>query len=1209
MTRFTASTSYRCAIVTGAIAPAVALAVVLLGLSASVRAQQPTEPELDEIVVAIPGHFPPQYVLVEDQAVSGFAIDVAEGVAALAGIRFRYLITESWTAAHAAIESGRADMLVNNGISERRKLIYDFTAPVETFRVSLFVREDSQAIADWDDLRGRKVVLGKTHAAVQLLRARGGIELVLVDNAPEALFALLSGQADAMAFPEPVAWKIAREARVDGRVKVVGPPLMEIKRAMSVRKGEDELLARLDRAVRAFVASEEYQRIYAKWYGRPRPLWSTTKIIAVMGALLLCVTLALAWWRYRTVVSLNRRLRANVAERERAEAALRESETSLTNAQRMAHLGNYEWDMTTGELRWSDEVYRIFGVTEGGLKPSIEMFESFIHPDDRKMVRAAIADALEHDRAFEVQFRILRADGSERTLRDRAEVTRGENGRPIGWRGAVLDITEQKRAEEVLRESEDRFKNFAEAASDWFWEMDENLRFTYMSPTVEHIVGVEPEWHYGKTREDLLGDDYDRDVWEQHLQTLKARQPFRDFNYFRVGEGIEPKWLSASGKPVFDADGNFLGYRGSGRDITELKQREIALRDSEKSLREILEKSPIGVAIVVHTPDHGRVEAKRLFVNDALVKMFGGASRKGLLEADVSKTWVDLDQLYAVNETMKTGTDLVDFEARRRRIDGADLWISMNTRPIRFDNRDCTMVWHFDITERKRAEEELAALNEKLEQRVEERTTELSRANRALGQSEERFRTMVEQAGDAMFLTEPDGSFIDVNQRACDALGYTRAELLALSVPEIDPVFSKEKFHELFEGLQLHAPVTVEAVHRRKDGTTFPVEIRTGRIELHGRKLLLAFARDITERKRAEAALRESEERLSLAVESANFGSWIRTVPDDVVILDERTEAIFGLEPGTFEGTLDAYLARVHTDDHERIKAGHERLLKDGVRYEIDYRIILPDGSIRHVATRASLIRDDRDSTVQIIGMLHDITERKRVEDALRESEEQLRLITDNVPAVIAYVDANQRYRFINKRYEEWFGISPEEAYGRRISDVVGEAAYDTVKENLAKALSGERLAFETSLPIKNAGIRHVQATYVPHLSDDGGVRGVFVLVTDITERKRLEEELLRRERLATLGQLTATVSHELRNPLGVIRTSAFILRDGLKEETPRAIRALDRIERSVLRCDRIIDEMLDFTRISDLEPEPTALDDWLAGVIEEQPLPTGISL
>ena len=141
-------------------------------------------------------------------------------------------------------------------------------------------------------------------------------------------------------------------------------------------------------------------------------------------------------------------------------------------------------------------------------------------------------------------------------------------------------------------------------------------------------------------------------------------------------------------------------------------------------------------------------------------------------------------------------------------------------------------------------------------------------------------------------------------------------------------------------------------------------------------------------------------------------------------------------------------------------------------------------------------------------------------------------------------------------------------------------------------------------------------------------------MAQDITERKRAEEELaalnenlekrieertaelraaqtelLRKERLATLGQLTATVSHELRNPLGVIRTSNFIVRDGLKGEVPRVKRALERIERNVIRCDRIIDEMLDFTRIRDLEPEATAINVWLGDLLDEQPLPEGVKL
>ena len=145
-----------------------------------------------------------------------------------------------------------------------------------------------------------------------------------------------------------------------------------------------------------------------------------------------------------------------------------------------------------------------------------------------------------------------------------------------------------------LRLSESRFRDYAEAAADWFWEMDADLRFTYMSENVERIVGVPPEWHYGKTRQDILGDDYDWEAWEEHLKTLQARQPFRNFEYQRFGEGIEPKWLRTNGTPIFDADGKFLGYRGTASDVTEQKQAEEQLRASEAQLRQAQKMEAVG---------------------------------------------------------------------------------------------------------------------------------------------------------------------------------------------------------------------------------------------------------------------------------------------------------------------------------------------------------------------------------------------------------------------------------------------------------------------------------------------------------------------------------------------------------------------------------------------------------------------------------------
>jgi PAS domain S-box-containing protein len=178
------------------------------------------------------------------------------------------------------------------------------------------------------------------------------------------------------------------------------------------------------------------------------------------------------------------------------------------------------------------------------------------------------------------------------------------------------------------------------------------------------------------------------------------------------------------------------------------------MEDRETKVREILENSPMGVAVVSHSFDGTRLTGERLFVNGALVQMFGAASREHLLKADIANSWVNLDQLRDVEEIMKKREDLVDFEALRRRFDGTEWWVSMNTRPIRLDNRDCSMVWHFDITKRKHTEEklrkseiDLKASYDVLEKRVEERTahldmeiTERKMAERALSESEELHR-------------------------------------------------------------------------------------------------------------------------------------------------------------------------------------------------------------------------------------------------------------------------------------------------------------------------------------------------------------------------------------------------------------------------------------------------------------------------------------
>ena len=418
-------------------------------------------------------------------------------------------------------------------------------------------------------------------------------------------------------------------------------------------------------------------------------------------------------------------LRGEIEEREKSDQRFRDfSEASA----------DWFWEMDK-DLRFTYFSDRFESIT--GVPPSMLLGKT----REETGVPNVDADVWEQQLQDLAAHRPFRAFEHPRTLADGTVVQLSINGVPIfssdgsflGYRGTGSDITGRKIVEaqllrardelerEVesqtaeLREGRERFRDFAESGADWLWEMDDQLRFTYMSPNVERTVGVTPEWHYGKTREDILGENYDREIWAEHLETLKARKPFRDFTYFRVGDGIEAKWLSSSGKPVFAEDGRFLGYRGTGSDVTVLRQREIALAESERNLREILERSPVGVAIVRYSNIANPNTFQRHFVNHALVTMFGFDTRDEMLAtgSNYENTWIEPEELEIFKERIRAGGNLVGFQARRRREDGTEWIVSIDTRPVHFDNQDCIMVWHHDITERVRAED---ALGETVEQ-------------------------------------------------------------------------------------------------------------------------------------------------------------------------------------------------------------------------------------------------------------------------------------------------------------------------------------------------------------------------------------------------------------------------------------------------------------------------------------------------------------
>lgn len=300
------------------------LLCAFMGLSSSSEAQESSPQVGLDVTAAIPQSWPPQYSLDNEGQPTGFAIDVMNAVAKRADIRIHYVVKPDIRLAFEAAVSGEVDVLPNTGITPDRQLDFDFTAPIETFPVSIFVREGTPNIFGQADLAGRKVAVIKGNVAARLLKPNKKINLEIYTDARSALFDLIAGRIDAFVYPEPVLLALAREAGVGARIKIVGKPLKEIKRAIAVRKGETELFKRLSRAVTAFVDTPEYRQIYVKWYGAADPFWTLFRLSMLFSAVTLLAVLLVVAWRFWSLRQVNRDLNqsllnAKIASRAKAE--------------------------------------------------------------------------------------------------------------------------------------------------------------------------------------------------------------------------------------------------------------------------------------------------------------------------------------------------------------------------------------------------------------------------------------------------------------------------------------------------------------------------------------------------------------------------------------------------------------------------------------------------------------------------------------------------------------------------------------------------------------------------------------------------------------------------------------------------------------------------------------------------------------------------
>ncbi len=483
----------------------------------------------------------------------------------------------------------------------------------------------------------------------------------------------------------------------------------------------------------------------------------------------------------------------------------------------------------------------------------------------------------------------------------------------------------------------------------------------------------------------------------------------------------------------------------------------------------------------------------------------------------------------------------------------------------------------------------------------------LRSAERALQESEAKYRLLIEQASDAIFLHDQTGRILDVNRKACESLGYTRQELFAMSVMQVNPWITQAELTVLWQRVFAGEEFKFESQHRCKDGSFIPVEVALGSVSMPTGQAILAIVRDITDRKRAAEALRQSEEKFRKAFMISPDSININRLSDGLYVsINQGFTQIMGYTEADAIGKTSLEL---HIwDDPEDRKRLLEGLQNNGVVQNLEARFRRKDGGLKDGLMSASII--NLNGAPHILSITRDITERKRAEEALQKSETLYRRaieVAGAVPYLQSYDESSTSvyYDFIGEGIRQITGYGPEEFTDQLWNSITEErklledlAAYPW-NEAVRRVRAGESPIWkcEHRIRARDGKVHWVFEAAVELMGKNGMAYGSIGLFQDITARKQVEESLqllneqLEQRILERTVQLDAvnkdleafsySVSHDLRAPLRAIDGFARMLQELQAEQLSEGGRELlTRILVNTKRAGAMIDDLLRFSRL-----------------------------
>jgi PAS domain S-box-containing protein len=649
---------------------------------------------------------------------------------------------------------------------------------------------------------------------------------------------------------------------------------------------------------------------------------------------------------------------------------------------------------------------------------------------------------------------------------------------------ATVDITDRKRAEQALRESEEKFRRVFQDAAAGMVMISPDLRFRAANRAFCQFIGY-PE-------QELIGRDVaaiahpeDQAISLQLLEEAHA-----------AGSGshqLEKRYLHKDGHVLWgelsttliqDSAGNADYFVSQVVDITARKQSEEALRKSEEKFSKVFRESPAAITLT-SAKDHRYIEVNETF------ERITGYSRKEVLGRTPLELgiWVDPSKRAEFVKRLLSEGSIRDYEFAFRIKDGSVRIGLGSAELIEIDGEQLVLWAVADITERRYVQE-------------------------SLRESEERFRRVVEHIGDALFVDDVDGHIVFANERFLNLFGFGREELQNVTLEDyVAPEYRaqlRDRHNRRMRGEVVPSHFEYEGV-RRGDGRRLWLEVDVVPVEDQTGKLVgtQSALRDITERKRVEDALRQRQAELKEAQRLAQLGNWVWELRSDVITWSDELYRIHGRALDTPLPLLKELPQFFTPESWSRLSSVMQKGRTTGVVDDLELEVIRPDGSKRWVATRGEAVRDASGAVVQLRGTIQDITERRRAEQELRESEERFRLLANAAPVMIWKSGPDKLCTYFNQPWLEFTGRALEAELGNgwtegvHPDDLLG--CMDTYTQSFEF-----RVAFKMEYRLRrhDGEYRWIEDTGIPMMGPDGSFAGYIGSCADITDRKKGEEAL-----------------------------------------------------------------------------------------------------